>query len=150
MDSLVLIMLIGLPRSGKSTEAARLHKEHGYPIVCPDAIRLALHGQRFVASAEEMVWATAKLMVRSLFRAGHGTVVLDATNISRARRDLWRHDSEWVRNFVVLLTPSSECIKRANTSDRLDLVSVINTMLDQFDEPNAADENASIKVISHE
>jgi predicted kinase len=71
-----LIMTVGLPRSGKSTWAIA----QGHPVVCPDAIRLALHGQPFIATAEPVVWATAKLMVASLFEAGHGVVILDATN----------------------------------------------------------------------
>jgi len=38
----ILILTVGLPRSGKSTWAAK----KGFPIVSPDAIRLAMHGMR--------------------------------------------------------------------------------------------------------
>ena len=35
-----LIVMVGLPRSGKTTWA----RKQGYPIVNPDSIRLAFHG----------------------------------------------------------------------------------------------------------
>lgn len=82
----ILIVTVGLPRSGKSTWA----KRQTFPVVNPDAIRLALHGQRFYGPAEPFVWATAKLMVRSLFGAAHRKVIVDATNCTRKRRDEWR------------------------------------------------------------
>lgn len=103
-----LIMTVGLPRSGKSTWA----KKQNLPIVCPDAIRYALHGQRYIELAEPMVWTIAKLMVRALFLAGHSTVILDATNTSRARRDEWR-DPHWQRVFKVIDTDCETCIARA-------------------------------------
>lgn len=56
MSKPTLVLMVGLPRSGKSTIA----RSGRVPIVSPDAIRLALHGQPFIASAEPTVWATAK------------------------------------------------------------------------------------------
>ncbi len=104
----ILKMTVGLPRSGKSTWA----KQQNIPIVNPDSIRLALHGQRFLPEAESMVWAIAKYMVKSLFLAGHNTVILDATNITKSRRDAWK-SKDWVRSFVVFDVSKEECLKRA-------------------------------------
>jgi len=89
-----LILTVGLPCSGKSTWALQQTRRYaspiyGSPIVCPDQIRLALHGQRFVAMAEPFVWAIARTMVISLFGAGHQKVILDACNTTRKRRDDW-------------------------------------------------------------
>ena len=75
-----LICMVGLPYSGKSTEAKTL----GHPIVCPDAVRAAIHGERFITKMEELVWFIVKRMVLSLFLAGHDKVILDATS-SRVR-----------------------------------------------------------------
>ena len=80
-----LYATVGLPRSGKSTWA----KQSGLPVVCPDAIRLALHGEAFIDLAEPFVWAIAKTMVRALFEAGHDAVVLDACNATAKRRADW-------------------------------------------------------------
>ena len=104
----ILKMTVGLPRSGKSTWA----KQQNTPIVNPDSIRLALHGQRFLPEAEAMVWAIAKYMVKSLFLAGHNTVILDATNITISRRNEWK-SKEWIRCFVEIDTSAEECLERA-------------------------------------
>ena len=69
----VLIMLMGLPRAGKSTWA----RATGYPIVDCDAIRLTKTGQRWWGPIEHEIWATARTMVRALFMAGHPIVILD-------------------------------------------------------------------------
>lgn len=104
----VLILTVGLPRSGKSTWA----KQQGLPIVNLDAIRLALHGQAFVPDAEDMVWTMGRYMVKSLFLAGHDKVIVDATNGTRARRDKWVGD--WMRAFVKFDTDMETCLSRAS------------------------------------
>jgi predicted kinase len=103
----LLIMLVGLPRSGKTTWAQR----QGHPIVNPDAIRLALHGHAYIKESESIVWAVARYMVVALFGAGHDTVILDACNNTRKRRDTWADDA-WSREFVVFGAPKDVCIAR--------------------------------------
>lgn len=102
-----LIMLVGLPRSGKTTWA----KRQGLPIVNPDAIRLALHGHAFIKAAEPIVWAVARYMVVALFGAGNKTVILDACNNTQKRRGSWKDDA-WSREFKVFMTPKDVCIAR--------------------------------------
>jgi len=104
----ILIMTVGLPQSGKSTWA----RSQIFPIVCPDSIRLGLHGHQFVSQAEPFVWAIAKVMVRSLFLSGHGTVILDATNVTKKRRDDWVSES-WTRTFKEFRTSKEICVERA-------------------------------------
>jgi predicted kinase len=131
-----LIAMVGLPRSGKSTWA----KKAGHPIVSPDAIRLAIHGQRFIAEAEPFVWAIAKAMVRSLFLAGHGAVILDATNNTRKRRDDWK-SKEWETVFKVIGTPDSVCLERAIAEGDEYIVDTIKRMSAEH-EPLGDDERA--------
>jgi predicted kinase len=130
----ILICTVGLPRSGKSTWA----KSQAYPIVNPDAIRLAIHGQRFIAEAEPFVWATAKAMVRALFLAGHNRVILDATNTTRKRRDEWRSDG-WATFFKQMDATKKDCYARAHEAGDAEIVFVITRMAEQF-EPLADDE----------
>jgi len=126
MNTKNLILTVGLPRSGKSTWA----KQQGYPIVNPDSIRLALHGQRFEKLAEPFVWAIAKTMVRSLFLAGHDTVIVDATNTTQGRRDEWESD-EWQVTCRIIATSEEECIRRAG--DDQEIIPVIERMAERFE-----------------
>jgi predicted kinase len=129
-----LILMVGLPRSGKTTRARQL----GHPIVSPDAIRHATHGQRFSYVHEGRVWETARLMVRALFIAGHSTVVLDATNVTRGGRGNWKSD-EWTTAFLVVGTDAATCRQRAIDAGDEDILSVIERMSAEW-EPLTEDE----------
>lgn len=134
----LLIATVGLPRSGKSTWA----RSTEFPIVSPDSIRLALHGTAWNENAEPIVWAIAQYMIRALFFSGHGVVVLDATNISKKRRDQIK---EWARkdmfNYFVRFkefhTSIGVCVERCGNNEKL--VAVINSMYDER-EPLSEDE----------
>ena len=128
MDKPTLICTVGLPRSGKSTWA----RQQKAPIVSPDAIRLELYGQRYWKPGEKMVWATAELMVRSLFTAGAELVILDATCTTRWQRDQWLSD-KWDTFFKVFDTDAVTCCFRAGESGMPDLVRVIEIMEESFE-----------------
>lgn len=134
----ILIATVGLPRSGKSTWA----KSQAYPIVNPDSVRLAIHGQRFIGSAEPYVWATVKAMVRSLFLSGHQIVILDACNNTQKRRDEWI-SSEWATYFKVIDTSTDVCFDRAATENDQAIISVIERMAKEH-EPLTDEEQARI------
>lgn len=109
-----LAILCGLPRSGKSTYARTLRHEQGFVVICPDEVRLALHGQSFCPPAEAFVWATCELMARSLLQTEHA-VLIDATNTTAKRRKVWL---DMARSFgidleaFVMETPVEECHER--------------------------------------
>lgn len=130
----LLVAMVGLPRSGKSTWA----RQTGYPIVCPDEIRKALHGRRYEVLAEPFVWAIAKVMVRALFGAGHPVVVVDATNTTLKRREEW-YAEEWETRFKVIPTLPSECHRRAIEEGDQEIRPIIDKMAVQF-EPLGAGE----------
>ena len=122
-----LIAMHGYPRSGKSTIARELSKQYGAPIVNRDNIRLALHGQTYAAVAEPMTRAIYKIMIHSLFLAGHEYVIADETHWSRAARDFVR-DGPWDTQFYWVLTNDYECIRRAQATNQPWLVPVIEEM----------------------
>ena len=124
-----LHLMVGLPRSGKTTRALEL----GYPIVCPDAIRLAIHGQAFIPEAEPVVWAHAKIMARALFLAGHNDVTIDATNTTFKRREFWIEEGFEIV-YHIINTGAAECIQRALFDNRPELCAVIKRMDEQFEE----------------
>lgn len=135
-----LIMTMGLPRSGKSTWAREyMLARPGVAIVNPDSIRLAIHGTAFDPKHEPRVWATAHDMVDALFLAGHTEVILDATNLTKARRNEWRVP-KWRRALVDFSrVPASECVKRAIKGDRDYLVDVIVRMSRNIEPPEVGE-----------
>lgn len=135
-----LIALMGLPRSGKSTIVAELSKELGAPIVRKDAIRLALHGRPYETLAEQVVRAVSLLMVRSLFLAGHDTVIADETHYSRAARNFMRDgDKDWDTVFYHVPTSAEICKERAVATNQSYLLKVIDEMVARY-EPLGDDE----------
>jgi predicted kinase len=118
-----LHMMVGLPRSGKSTEARKL----GYPIVEPDAIRRVLYEKPFDNKNEMLVWGLAKTMVQALFEAGHKDVTLDACNLTNKMRSGW-YSEGWFNDYHFVKTSKEECIKRAKDLGQDYLIEVIERM----------------------
>jgi hypothetical protein len=128
-----LLFTVGLPRSGKTTLANKLRAEEGYVVVNPDSFRLAIHGQRFLASAEPFVWAAVYASVDALMLSGH-RVIVDATNISRERREPWQSRGGYP---LVMGTTTEECIRRAMFVADGEIIPVIERMARECDLPMA-------------
>jgi predicted kinase len=125
-----LILLVGLPRSGKSTWAAG----QNHPVVSRDAIRIQLHGRPFFPEHEDEVSQIEEQSVRDLIAAGHRTVIIDATHFRQEYIDRWK-TGEWTIETRLFSTPRSLCIRRAKNCGRPDLVEVINWMCEETDIP---------------
>lgn len=118
-----LFVMIGLPRSGKSTWA----RGHGAPVVSGDSIRRTLHGQPFIRETEPWVHTIARTMVEALFIAGHKQVILDECNMTQKQRDEWVSD-RWNTRFVHVPTNRYECQRRAKLTGQHYLLPVIERM----------------------
>lgn len=130
LNGKTIILVMGLPRSGKTTWA----RSTAHPIVNPDSIRLAMHGQRFIAQAEPWVWAMAFAMTEALLRAGHSAVVVDATNGTAARRQQWIDRFKGCSfQFHPIDTPKEECIRRALATGDTEIVPVIERMAAEWE-----------------
>lgn len=139
MSKPALIAMVGLPRSGKSTIVGELSKKLGAPIVRRDAIRLAVHGQRFALQAEPIVKAISLYMIRALFLTGHETVICDETNYSRAARASIG-DPSWDTVFYPVSTPMEVCIERAHLTGQSDLATIIAEMAGRWEPLDSRDE----------
>ena len=111
----ILILMMGLPRSGKSTVAATLRVTiPNSAIVEPDAVRLAMHGERYIEAAEHYVWATSYTMAEALFRAGTDCVIVDSTNMNAGARKNWLrrfgHLNDVSIHVMYVNTPREVCI----------------------------------------
>ena len=143
MDERTMCLMVGLPYSGKSTYAAELAELHKGAIVCPDAIRLALHGTRFIPQAEPMVWAIAETMANALFYAGHRFVIIDATNQTIQRRARWIGVARVIgptRVVAAILDTSAEdCDIRAQKALDNQIRPIIARMAESYEEVTEAE-----------
>lgn len=106
-------------------------------------MRLALHGQRFLKDAEDMVTSMTRYMVKAMFLGGNQTVILDECNVTYERREEWRSD-KWHTVFQYFDTPMETCTERAIATGHEDLIPVIERMAGAMDfcfaEPNGEDQ----------
>ena len=92
MNDLQLIMLVGIPASGKSTYCQKFAQQ-GYVVLSSDAIRLEIKEQldsgKIVmpsnTNLNSMVFDNVFLKAKELLSSGK-SVVVDATNLGRKRR----------------------------------------------------------------
>lgn len=80
----VMIMLIGLPGSGKSSFAKSKEKE-GYTVFSSDSIRAELYGDASVQDDPQRVFSILHSRIKEALLLGKN-VIYDATNISSKRR----------------------------------------------------------------
>jgi predicted kinase len=107
-----MVIMCGLPKSGKSTIVDREFRE--YQVICGDDIRLAL-GVEFDPRLEEFVWGTFNTMVRASLIRGLD-VVLDGTHTTIFRRErVINLGKEYDADIKVIFvnTPYETCIERA-------------------------------------
>ena len=133
-----LTLMVGLPYSGKTTQALKL----GLPIVSRDAVTLALHGERFLYAADWLVWPMAVLMVRALFEAGHTHVIVNATNNTVKRRQFWVDAGDWEVQYQIIDTTEKLCIQRAQQAEDTEIIPVIARMASGH-EPVTSDEESA-------
>ena len=130
-----LAIMCGLPRSGKTTWSKVLER-NGWIRVCPDEIRLAVHGSSFDAQSEPFVWRIARIMARTLLIGDH-MALIDATNLTRKSRSTWRElagDFGLVLAIYLVETPYEICVER-NVGSGAVPPEVLSRMNRQFQRP---------------
>jgi len=110
-----LVMMVGIPGSGKSTYVQQL-KEKGYEVINPDAIRFELTGDMADQSQNKRVWDLTYERLVKLLKSGRNAV-LDATNVNLSnRRKFMNAVKEEVPNVVfkaiVVNVDKEEAIRR--------------------------------------
>jgi predicted kinase len=123
-----LIVLVGLPRSGKSTFRKSLTTQFGWPTICPDDFRYLIHGAAFKPEFEKKVWETVHLTIKELFLTGSKNVILDATNISLSDRNQFKNPELYLRRIYYFTTPKNICIQRAKDTNQEYLMPIIEKM----------------------
>lgn len=145
MSKNVLIVMCGLPASGKSTYSQWLAENAHFYRVCPDLIRKDLYGDENIQGDGKKVFSIAHYQMKELGSVG-GNVVFDATNIDRNRRiELVKKMRPY---FDIIIckwfhTPFVICLERNQKRERQVPEDVLWRMSDNFQAP-AMDEGFDI------
>lgn len=131
-----LVMLKGLPASGKSTYAKELVKQ-GYKRVNKDDLRAMIDNGKWSNKNEEIVKSIQESMVHTFIDRGYN-VVVDDTNF--AYEDKWKGIASYLEaDFEIKYfdTPVQECIKRDMfRGDKTVGADVIQGMYRKYIEPH--------------
>ena len=116
-----LIVLQGLPASGKSTLAKEMVQAdpEGTIIVSRDAFRHAL-GEYWVPSRERYVSCLETYAIRKGLKEGYN-VIIDATNLNEGVIGKWKDiaaEFDAPIEFIKLNTPLEVCLKRDGNPGR--------------------------------
>lgn len=110
-----IIMMKGLPASGKSTRAKELCQEYGnFYRVSRDGLREMLHFGKWTGKNEGITIEVQKYMVLGLLNADRN-VIVDDTNLGESHEQRWKEIAKFAEakfEVVELDTPWEECVTR--------------------------------------
>lgn len=112
----MLIVMRGLPASGKSIRARKIAAELDAVVVCRDDLRIMLHDTQHsgLTQLEDEVTIAEGALVRAFLRRGKN-VIVDATNLHEKVMRKWRSmakDHVARLEVVDLFTSVEECKRR--------------------------------------
>ena len=137
MSKNVLIVMCGLPASGKSTYSEWLEESGVFKRVCPDLIRKELYGDENIQGDGKEVFRIAHERMQVYGTFGDN-VVFDATNIDRkTRKDLVK---KMRPHFDIIIckwfsTPLLLCKLRNAKRERQVPEEVLDSMYERFRAP---------------
>ena len=137
VKSPLLIVLVGVPGSGKSFIAKQLAEVNDdIAIVSSDAIREEFYGDVNDQSHNDKVFRIVNKRLKEGLIA-EKKVILDATNISKKRRKALLRDLKYPKSMaIVMAVPEYICKKRDEERDRHVGPDVINKMIKNWCPPH--------------
>lgn len=137
VKSPLLIVMVGLPGSGKSFIAKQLAEVNDdISIVSSDAIREEFYGDANDQSHNDKVFRIVNKRLKEGLMA-EKKVILDATNISKKRRKALLRDLKYPKSMaIVMAVPEYICKKRDEERDRHVGPDVINRMMKNWCPPH--------------
>jgi predicted kinase len=142
-----IILLVGLPGSGKSTWAAR----QGITPLSSDLMRLLLSGNEANQSIHKQVFRTIRYLLRERIRLGCRETYIDATNLTPwerkpyadiARRYGCRLEAVWFN------IPVETCKRRNRKRGRVVPDEVLDAMAGRFVRPSRAEGFTRIRIVT--
>jgi predicted kinase len=129
-----IILLVGVPASGKSTLARKL-VERGYQCVCADTIRAELYGNEIEQGEPAKVFEIFFQRLENLLKDG-ADIVVDNTNLKEQyRKEITDRAQKFGYEDIqlwILDVPLSVCIERNTNRERRIENDILTNMYNQF------------------
>ena len=141
-----LIVLVGLPGSGKSTWAER----QGVGVLSSDAVRALLTGDAENQSANSLVFPTLRYLLTMRMKAGAEPTILDATSLTPKERKAWIRAVESLggeAEAVYFDTPLSVCKARNAARARVVPEDVMDRFAARLVPPSEAEGFTKVTVV---
>jgi predicted kinase len=141
-----LIVLVGLPGSGKSMWAA----EQSAGVLSSDAVRELLTGDAENQTANRLVFPTLRNLLAQRVKAGMEATILDATSLTPKERRAWVRTAESLgceAEAVFFDTPLELCKSRNATRSRVVPEDVMERFAARLVPPSEAEGFTRVTVI---
>lgn len=133
-----LIVLVGIPGSGKSTWAAK----QGLPVLSSDETRRLLTGDATNQGVNRLVFQTMRRMLESMLRSGTRQVIVDSTALTRKERRSWLRWAELHGceiEAVYFDCPRAVCEERNAARDRVVPPEAMQLLFSRLEPPRLAE-----------
>ncbi len=112
-DNPSLIVLMGLPGSGKSYVANYLHDKYGYTVLSGENITYSLFGTEKCSGTEYAIaYKILRLLARDLFKQGY-SIVIDGTNLKyEFRKQIYDEINSKSTYLIYIITDDSTALHR--------------------------------------
>lgn len=126
-----LIIMVGLPGSGKSTRAEELATTENCTVLSSDSIRKELSGSEQDQNQNDKVFKLLYQRMNELLSRGE-SVIIDATNTTMKSRKRILSECKFpcYKEVQLVATPTDQCIERDAARDR----SVGKEVIDKFEQ----------------
>jgi predicted kinase len=131
-----LRIMIGLPRSGKSTWIKQ--NKINEVVVSADELRYLVYNQRFWSNGESLMWSINKIILKMLMQQGVD-IIVDETNTTIDRRKSiikQAKEYDYIIDCICISTPKEICIERAISLNDNVIIPIIEKMSEQYQPPN--------------
>ena len=133
----VLVMMVGLPASGKSTIAYNLAMENDYIVFSSDALREELYLDVNDQTHNHELFVELHKRIKTELKKGNN-VIYDACNLSSKRRVAFLQELKRIpcrKECIIAATPYEQCLRNNAGRDRRVPDYVIERMYKSFDTP---------------